>query len=485
MPVDRCLLPCTPQPNNATMPIGQLVPALQEALAVLAPHSCHASAYVRRDTGTRVRTDNQGGVPLPMSPRAGFTLTAWRGGRIHEASCDDARPMTVAREARRLAKRLASCALPVEGPCPQPGEALERSFEHEMERDSREVPVDEKLELGRALREHLLGRGERLVEALTEVADVHADILYVDAQRQLRQRLHRVRQIALGVFADDAHQAQLHDGFERIGGWEHMQLEPDRWEALLRDGPRILGAPRIPDPGRHVCVFAPAFAGMFAHEAFGHGTEQDLFRKRRAKGAEYMGQQVASEMVDMFDDPSNGWAASYFFDDEGVLAHPTRIIDKGVLVAGLNDAQSAAALQASGIQVAKSANGRREAFDHKVYARMSNTFFGPGASDLEAMIASVEHGYLLRHPSNGMEDPQGWGIQLEGAYAERIAEGALTGEVFSPVVVTGFVPDLLRSISMVGSEVAECSLGMCGKGYKEWVKVTDGGPALRLEAVLA
>ena len=71
------------------------------------------------------------------------------------------------------------------------------------------------------------------------------------------------------------------------------------------------------------------------------------------------------------------------------------------------------------------------------------------------------------------------------AFAEEIRDGRLTGRVFSPVVVTGSVPRLLESVSMVGREVEEASLGMCGKGYKEWVKVTDGGPHLRLRAVIA
>ena len=43
-----------------------------------------------------------------------------------------------------------------------------------------------------------------------------------------------------------------------------------------------------------------------------------------------------------------------------------------------------------------------------------------------------------------MEDPKGWGIQLEALYAEKIKDGKLTGEVFSPVVVTGYVPDILN-----------------------------------------
>ena len=45
--------------------------------------------------------------------------------------------------------------------------------------------------------------------------------------------------------------------------------------------------------------------------------------------------------------------------------------------------------------------------------------------------------------------------------------------------MTGYVPDLLGSISMI-SDDRECfGNGACGKGHKEWVKVADGGPYLK------
>jgi TldD protein len=115
---------------------------------------------------------------------------------------------------------------------------------------------------------------------------------------------------------------------------------------------------------------------------------------------------------------------------------------------------------------------------------MTNTYFGPGTHSFQEMIKDIPFGYYLDHPSNGMEDPKGWGIQLEGLYAEEIREGQLTGRVFSPVIVTGYVPDLLQSITMMGPQTEISGLGMCGKGHKEWVKVSDGGPFLRLQARL-
>ena len=116
---------------------------------------------------------------------------------------------------------------------------------------------------------------------------------------------------------------------------------------------------------------------------------------------------------------------------------------------------------------------------------MTNTFFTPGNAKLEEMIASIKEGYLVDRATNGMEDPKSWGIQLEALIAEKIENGKLTGKIYSPVIVTGYVPDILNSIDMVSQDFEINGLGMCGKGYKEWVKVTDGGPYLRLTARLS
>src|SRR5690606_12256421 len=154
--------------------------------------------------------------------------------------------------------------------------------------------------------------------------------------------------------------------------------------------------------------------------------------------------------------------------------------EKGVLKRPMTDLISATKLG-----VARTANGRRESVARKAYTRMSNTFFGPGQGTLEDLVARVDDGLLVRRSRNGMEDPKGWGIQCETYLAEEIKGGKRTGRVFGPVVITGYVPDLLQSIDGVSADVHISGLGMCGKGYKEWVKVTDGGPALKLKARIA
>lgn len=52
------------------------------------------------------------------------------------------------------------------------------------------------------------------------------------------------------------------------------------------------------------------------------------------------------------------------------------------------------------------------------------------------------------------------------------------------ITLTGYVPDLLKSISMVSDKEELFGSGMCGKGHKEWVKVSDGGPYLKCKVRL-
>ena len=41
------------------------------------------------------------------------------------------------------------------------------------------------------------------------------------------------------------------------------------------------------------------------------------------------------------------------------------------------------------------------------------------------------------------------------------------------------MPDLLKSVTMMSKTAELSGSGFCGKGYKEWVKVSDGGPYMK------
>ena len=108
-----------------------------------------------------------------------------------------------------------------------------------------------------------------------------------------------------------------------------------------------------------------------------------------------------------------------------------------------------------------------------------------GKDKLEDMIASVRRGWLLDHLNSGMEDPKNWGIQCMISRGREIVDGKLSGKVVGPILLSGYVPDILQSISMVSDTKLETAGGgYCGKGYKEFVKTSIGGTYLKAKARL-
>ena len=266
---------------------------------------------------------------------------------------------------------------------------------------------------------------------------------------------------------------ESYKGYSILGGAELLsEVEKDVDEVTQRLNDLLRSEPMI--PGEYECVCDPEVTGMIVHEAFGHGVEMDMFVKDRAQAKQFIGEYVASPLVTMHDGSAVDECATWAFDDEGTLTGDTVVIDKGILKTGMCDALSAMRLG-----VRPTGNGRRESYERKAYTRMTNTYFEGGDATKEEMIASVKYGFLLEEPTSGMEDPKNWGIQCMVNSAREIRDGKLTGRVFSPIVLTGYVPDLLKSVSMMGGSVELAGGGYCGKGYKEWVKVSDGGAYMK------
>lgn len=263
--------------------------------------------------------------------------------------------------------------------------------------------------------------------------------------------------------------------FSGLVGFELVEEMAGQVKRAVDNALLNLKAKRV-EPGEYDIICDPDMSGLIAHEAFGHGVEMDMFVKKRALGADYVGKQVASPITNMRDGAKGvKEVSSYLFDDEGVLGGNTLIIEKGILKTGICDLLSAMALG-----VKPTGNGKRESFERKVYTRMTNTYFEQGQDKLEDMIASISHGYYLEDFFSGMEDPKNWGIQCVAARGYEIIDGKITDNIVAPVYLTGYVPDLLNSFSMISEGPVDLKgSGFCGKGYKEWVKTSTGGTYIK------
>jgi len=439
----------------------------------------YAAALAMQREGERMVLQNRRQTVEDTAAVRGVVFTAFTGRLFLEAAVNDLKPASLKQAVQVLRREARKTGIRYDGPKIEPGPARKESFYVRALTPPEELPLQEKIGELKERHARLRGMDARTADAVIQYGHVREREFFVNRRVQLYQRLCRTQIVAAVFLSDKTRSVSLHTGHCYQGGWEHASLSEEETAGLVEDAGRMMEADRL-SPGVYDVAFSPEFAGIFAHEAFGHGMEADMFLKKRARGELFMGKPVASPLVNLLDDPSlPGMAASYYFDHEGQLSSPTHIVENGILKRALTDVHSALRLS-----LPPTANGRRESYLRKVYVRMSNTFFGAGTHTLDQMLADMDHGYLLDRPSNGMEDPKGWGIQLEGYLAREIRRGRLTGRVFSPVIVTGTVPELLHSVSMVGDRVEIGGLGMCGKGHKEWVKVTDGGPYLRLRARL-
>ena len=325
----------------------------------------------------------------------------------------------------------------------------------------------------------LLAKDAHLLNAMVSVGFVETSKLFITKNRELDQNYAWVNGVIAGVYRENDKVVQTFEISAHPSVREVLEELPTHKEKLLHKAHMLTLAKPI-TPGVYDVITDPSITGLIAHEAFGHGVEMDQFVKDRALAKQYVGKYVASPICNMRDGAASTLsAASYFFDDDGVLAGDTQIIKDGILVTGISDLASATELGTT-----PTGNGRRQSSRRKAYARMTNTFFEPGKDKLEDMIASIDHGYMLFETNNGMEDPKNWAIQCVAEYGIEIVDGKLTDNYVSPVVMSGYVPDLLKSISMISDDFKVIGAGMCGKGYKEWVRVSDGGPALKARVKL-
>ena len=422
-----------------------------------------------------------------MTTERGTVVRVCRNGLYSEAAFNQFDPSHPEETSRLLINRLDQQirTLKAVGVKPYrtgvlPDESLEIFAEMETGRLPEEEDMGALIARLSAVSDRAMAEGSDLIDWTARAQSTHICKMFLTEHRDLRQSYVYSEGSVMAVGSLNGRTEMAHEGVSgRVGPELFDSLEETALPETPKSLKELLGAEHV-EPGEYDVITAPDVTGLIAHEAFGHGVEMDMFVKGRALGAEYIGKRVGSDQVTMHEgalcaDSVTGYA----FDDEGVPAGDVTEIDRGILRTGICDALSALRLGTT-----PTGNGKRENFEHKVYTRMTNTLFDSGEDSLEDMIASIQHGYLLKGMHSGMEDPKHWGIQCIVEKGYEIRDGKLTGRVVAPVVLTGYVPDLLGSVSMRSRDRRVFGNGGCGKGHKEWVKVADGGPYLKAKARL-
>ena len=271
---------------------------------------------------------------------------------------------------------------------------------------------------------------------------------------------------------------ELMDVFGGLGQLEDHFLDPTQFYAdidSLADHLSRKADGVYSDAGMKDVILDADLAGILAHEAIGHTTEADLVLGGSV-AREYMGRQVASELVTLIDYANSVEGKTcpvpVYIDDEGTPSEDTVIIKDGELKSFMHNKDSARHFETT-----PTGNARAYAFSDEPLIRMRNTAIKPGTNTLEEMIAGIDDGYYLMKSSNGQADSTSefmFGVPL--GYEIR---GGKLGNAIKDTTISGVAFDVLKTIDMISSDMTWSAGGMCGK--KQWIPVGMGGPAIKCQ----
>jgi TldD protein len=270
---------------------------------------------------------------------------------------------------------------------------------------------------------------------------------------------------------------QLCAGYEAI---EAMDLAGNA-ERIATEAVALLSAPPCPT-GRLTLILDGTQAALQVHESCGHPTELDRVRGDEAAYAgtsfltpDLVGRfRYGSEQVTITADATiPGGLGTFGWDDEGVAAQRTVLVDQGLFRGYMSSRETAAehGWSSSGAM-------RAESWNRIPLIRMTNVNLEPGQSSLEEMIATTEHGVFLETNRSWSIDDRRLNFQFGTQNGWEIRDGRRV-RLVKNALYAGRTPEFWRSCDAVAglAEWRVWGVVNCGKGQPSQVMRVGHGAA--------
>jgi TldD protein len=255
----------------------------------------------------------------------------------------------------------------------------------------------------------------------------------------------------------------------RQGGWEyveHLDLVA-RARRYRDDAEAMLDAP-LADERPTTLVFAPEFLALLVHESCGHPTEADRLLEHEVAfaGTTFMWPEdrgklrYGSPHVSMTADATvPGGMGTFGWDDDGVPAMRTKLVEKGIFVGYLTSRETAGAL---GVPVAIG-SARAESWQHFPIVRMVNVSLDAGTTPYPDLLRGVESGLLMEAPASYSLDDKRQNFHFSTQSARVIRNGELQGYARG-VAFQSLTPDFWGRCDLVADDWELHGFLSCAKG---------------------
>jgi TldD protein len=341
-----------------------------------------------------------------------------------------------------------------------------------------EIDIDKKMKLVLGFSKTVRAYSTKIVSASLAYEDVAGQKVVVSSDgANILTNLSRVYSSVNAVAKQADKLTSARERLGKIGGYELFQEENGQkiMKKAAERAVNLLKAKPAPS-GRFTVIVDPRLAGVFAHEAVGHGCEADLIIAGESILAGKIGKVVGSELVSIYDDSTlaGGWGSEKY-DDEGVPTKKRLLIDKGVLKGYITNKEASAKLN-----MEPNGGARAESYAFPPIVRMSDTYIARGTHTFEELLEGIDHGVYLKASRGGQVDTAKGTFQFNAEEASLIEKGKLTTPLLD-VSLSGVTLETLHNIDAVAKDF-EISLGFCGKG--QTVPAGDGSPHIRIKNAL-
>jgi TldD protein len=280
-------------------------------------------------------------------------------------------------------------------------------------------------------------------------------------------------------------------GDYRQAGWEFIESLklPELASRIGHEAAELVKAPKCPT-GPTTIVLASNQLALQVHESVGHATELDRILAMEAgfAGTSWVREQdighlrYGSDLMDVVADATEeGGLGTFGWDDEGVPARRTPIVERGMLVGALTSRETAArqGFDRSGGTM------RAEGFHRAPLIRMTNIDLLPGSASMDELLEGVDEGVFFDTNRSWSIDDKRLNFQFGTEIGRRIVKGEL-GRIVRNPIYAGMTPEFWRSMDAVGDASTWHLWGVpnCGKGQPQQVaRVGHGAPAARFRNV--
>jgi TldD protein len=451
--------------------------------------AAYADVRVVRFRSENVAVRNRNVEALTSDETLGFGVRVivdgyWGFSSSHRMTLDEADAVA------DMALRIARASARARGPRADigPPQSASGSYRTPVQRDPFSVSLEDKIALLLGVNETML-RTPNIVTAEANVYCQREEKLFASSEGAVIEQVLIETGCGIEATAVDEGEVQNRSYPNSVGrhqgteGWEFVERYDlagnaarvaEEAAALLRAKPQ--------QPGVTTVILDGSQVALQIHESCGHPIELDrvLGTEAAFAGTSFLTTdklgtfQYGSPIVNITADATiPGGLGTFGFDDEGVPAQRTRIVDEGRFVGYLTSRETAAAL-------GQRSNGamRASGWNRIPLIRMTNVSLEPGDWTLEDMIADTDEGIYMETNRSWSIDDRRLNFQFGTELAREIKYGKL-GDLVKNATYTGITPQFWGSCDAIGNRASWVVWGTpnCGKGQPEQVAHTGHGAA--------